>query len=310
MSKILITGINGFIGQHLALELRSRDMGEVVGLSRSEADPDLLPEEVCVADLTDIESLKRAVRRISPSIVFHLAGLSRGSHTDLMRANVVGTANLFCTLSTLPHKPRVILAGSAAEYGATLDSDGPVEESAICEPLNPYGWSKLAATELARSASMSGGLETCVARLFNVVGPGMPTSLLPGALIERIVRALQPEAPNEVVVGRTDTKRDFISVRDVVIGLIGLAEAEQIPAIVNLSSAVATPISEVVDSLVAMAPLPLEVRVDSNLIRPDEVESICGSNSIARETIGFRPNSSLEETLRQALNELLGRKQS
>lgn len=281
-----------------------------MGISRSENDPDLCPEEIYVTDLMDIESLRRAVRETSPAIVFHLAGLLHGSHTELVRTNVVGTANLLCALSALPHRTRVILAGSAAEYGAALDSGRPVDESAKCEPLGPYGWSKLAATEFARNALQSGGLETCVARLFNVVGSGMPASLLPGALIERIANALRPATPNEVVVGRTDTERDFISVGDVVNGLIGLAEAERVPAIVNLSSGVATPISEVVDSLVAMAPQPLEIRVDPSLIRPDEIKSICGSNSLAREVIGFRPDASLEETLRQALSERLGREHS
>lgn len=310
MGRILITGITGFVGRHLASELRSRDRGDIIGISRSASAPGLRPEDIHVADLMDAESLRHAVRQISPKTVFHLAGLLHGSNAELLRTNVVGTANLLFALSELPHKTRVVIAGSAAEYGSALDSEEPVDESAKCEPLNPYGWSKYAATELAHSAFLSGGMETCVARMFNVVGPGMPASLLPGALIERIVRALQPTSPNEVVVGRTDTKRDFISVGDVVDGLIGLAEAEQVPPIVNLSSGFATPIIDVVDLLLSMAPERLKIRVDPDLIRTNEVTSICGSNLIAREAIGFCPGTSLEETLRLALGERLDREHS
>lgn len=279
---ILVTGAGGFCGSHLCARLR-RDGQSFRALFRRPSDRPYESASSCV-DLTDVGATENLICSLRPDIIFHLAGRSYGAIEELQRDNVAATSNLLSAVSR--HTPQcvTIVMGSAAEYGPGERS--PIDENAPCAPSSPYGLTKLAVTRDALRMAMELGLDVRVARPFNIVGAGSPRSMLVGALLSRIRDALR-RGEREVSVGRLDTVRDFIAVEDVVEGLLRLSTASSASRIFNLCSGVGTPIRDIVERLLLHAP-GISARVDSTLIRPDDVPVVFGDPSRAWIELGFR----------------------
>jgi nucleoside-diphosphate-sugar epimerase len=125
---------------------------------------------------------------------------------------------------------RVIAAGSAAEYGATPESELPIREESAPAPVSDYGRSKLTATERAIEMSETLGVPVVIARIFNVTGPGEPDSLVFGKLAQGIARAEREARSADILVGPLGATRDLIDVRDVALALLAIADASSVGA--------------------------------------------------------------------------------
>jgi GDP-4-dehydro-6-deoxy-D-mannose reductase len=141
--------------------------------------------------------------------VIHLAGLTRGTLEDAIRVNAVGTYNLLDSIYKVNRNCDVLVVSSAAVYGYA--GEDPIPETTPMIPLSPYGISK-AAQELV--ATMYSGppyyMDIDIARTFNIVGPGQPSSFVCGSIAQQAV------SKKEISVNNIYTIRDFIDVRDVV----------------------------------------------------------------------------------------------
>jgi GDP-4-dehydro-6-deoxy-D-mannose reductase len=291
----LVTGAAGFSGRHLAARLRRGGSLRITGTARGPVPvgPDL--DEVRLLDLTDATAVDRLVAEVRPDLVFHLAGRNAGAPAELHRAN--GAASALLLEAVLRHAPaaRVLITGSAAEYGPPEDGARAITETHPCRPVSAYGESKLAATGAALDAAAR-GLHVTVARPFNIVGRGMPATLVIGAVLER-ARAALAAGRAAVMVGRLDTARDFVAVEDVVEAYARLVDADAAGQVVNICSGVARSIGSVLDALLAHAPRRLQLVEDPDLVRGGDVPVVFGSYERARQLIGFEPWTPLEVSL-------------
>lgn len=301
MKRILVTGATGFLARHLILALRKAQRWQVTGLARASTSPAWLEAETYISvDLTDSPHLERVVAAVAPDALVHLASTVAGSPAELCRTNVTPVVTLLGMIRRTVPQCRLVVLGSAAEYGAVPEDSLPITEDTCCDPAGAYGLTKLAATELVLDASRSWGARASVVRPFNVVGANMPAYLVAGALIERIYQATQSEPPGDVRVGRVDTLRDFVAVDDVVAGLIRLLELDERGGIYNFCSGHPTSIEHLLKLLITQCGRQLTWTVDPALVRADDVPVSYGSHAKAAARLGFTPTTTLSAALAAA----------
>jgi GDP-4-dehydro-6-deoxy-D-mannose reductase len=301
MRSALVTGCGGFCARHLVARLVADDDFKVIGAgSRPASASDYGVHEYHQVDVREPAQVHNLLRTTVPDEVFHLAGLFSGAASDLFRVNHQGTVNVLEAVRTWARCARVLLVGSAAEYGLVDPSCLPVTEAAPCQPLTPYGASKLAATRAGLDATHASGLMVVVARPFNVIGRGTPRALVVGAVIERMCTALRPGGEGIVKAGCLDSIRDFIDVEDVVDGYLKLIRADHWGEIFHICSGRGQSIRSVVSILLSFAPHPLRLQVDPELARHSGPQVVIGSGEKAKELIAFVPTKPLEQSLREA----------
>lgn len=300
--KALVTGFAGFCGAHLISRLRLETAIEIAGLDRQVSTPSSgAIDQYFQADLADSTAVSHAIGTFRPDWVFHLAGLS-GSLApppDLYRANITGTINLLQAIRTSAPAARVLLVGSAAEYGCVEPSALPVTETTVCRPSGAYGISKYAATLIGMDYGRQFGLNVVVARPSNIIGAGVPASLVVGAMLSRAKLALASAVP-VMKVGDFDSQRDFIAVVDVVDAYVRLLSSNIRGEIFNICSGHAHSIRTVAEILVGNSRVPIRLEFDPDLVPPSPVRCLYGSYEKAECAIGFKPVTSLEQALRAA----------
>lgn len=278
--KTLITGLNGFTGQHLATELVAHGH-EAVGLA---------------SDLTDAAGLAAEVVDVGADWVVHLAGIAfvgHGDANDFYRVNLMGTRNLLAALAACDKKPAcVLLASSANVYGNA--TEGVLTENTPPNPANDYAVSKLAMEYMARL--WTDKLPIVMARPFNYTGVGQTESFLLPKIVAHFRRGAEV-----IELGNLDVWRDFSDVRAVVMAYRRLLEIGPAGETINVCSGRAHSLREVLAMATALSGHPVEVRVNPAYVRPHEVRTLCGDVSKLRSLIGDWDSPPLQQTLRWML---------
>ncbi len=292
--RILVTGARGFLAGALRAELKKRLQRSKVFLTGRRPARGLI-----VCDLLDPCAARRLIARTRPSLVFHLAGTTRALDWEgLWRAHVTATRNLLEALRARgPSGARVVLAASSAEYGAPR-SGRRMDEGAALEPVTLYGSTKLAQSLTALSYSHA-GLEVSAARIFNVMGPGMPENLALGTFARQIALIERGLQRPRLLVGNIRNRRDYLDVRDAARGLIALASAP--PGVYNVCSGRSRSLAELLKAMLKLSPCRIEVRHDSKRMRKREVKDITGSHARLTRATGWKPQVPLGQSLKDTL---------
>lgn len=285
MQTVLLSGAEGFTGRYLqrALEVRGYD---VVPLDIEGPYP---------CDLTDCVATESAVRNAHPDAVVHLAALSFVRHDhpeEFYRVNVVGTLNLLRALAGLNGPPRrVLIASSGTVYG-TPDL-GVLDESVCPAPVNNYASSKLAMEHIVRALWFK-HLPIVITRPFNYTGPGQAKHFL----IPKIVQHFHERLPF-IELGNLNVFRDFSDVDDVVAAYVALLESDVCSEVVNICSGHGIALLDVIRIMNELAGYEIEVRVNPEFVRENEVPCLVGSNAKLRRLVNLPPPRPFAETLRR-----------
>ena len=277
----LVTGGTGFLGLQLARELVDAGF-EVTAVGRSSG------------DVTDPQAMRRLVAEARPTHVFHLAGIRDGNLDELLRINVLGTLNALEAVATEAPDARVLVVGSAAEYGETTRE--PIAEDHPLQPVTDYGVAKAAQELAAAAVATRRELQLTRVRLFNVLGPGEPTSFVASAIASRIAAIQAGTAGPPLRTGDLSTRRDFVDVRDVARALRLAATHGDVGAVYNVCSGTATPIRKLVEELLAAAGLDLALDSTPELAALN-VRGNAGSAERLRTATGWETKRSLRESL-------------
>jgi GDP-4-dehydro-6-deoxy-D-mannose reductase len=299
--KAVVTGARGFVGRHLTRHLAALGI-EVVPLDVDDAHP---------VDITDRDTVGRRIAAAAPDVVYHLAarshvGQSWSDGDALTAVNVEGTRAVVdaCVAADVR---RVLVVGSAEQYGAVAPHALPVDERVECRPVSPYGRSKLAAEAVALTAHREHGLAVICTRSFNHTGPGQSPSFLVPGLATRIAAAerADPHAAggDEITLGNGDPVRDFSDVRDVVRAYALLAERGAAGEVYNVCSGRGVRVGDLAARLVARARRPLRIVTASDLVRAVDVPVLVGDPTKLVAATGWQPMHDLDDTLDAVLAE-------
>jgi GDP-4-dehydro-6-deoxy-D-mannose reductase len=300
--KALVTGVGGFCGSHLVARMRQEAGLKILGLDRMANPPvQLTAGEYLQCDITEDAAIDSAIDSFRPDWIFHLAGLAGDSVIPayIYEVNLIGTVRLLEAVRRSAPECRVLLVGSFAEYGCIDPSLLPVSEETACHPVGAYGISKYAATVTGMDYARRLGVKVIVARPSNIVGPGIPPSLVVGAMLARAKSALAGSRP-VMKVGDFDSERDFIAAGDAVDAYVRLAQSGISGEIYNICSGRSYSIRHIAEILVANSSRPIKLEFDPELVRPSAIRRIFGNGKKAERAIGFRPSTPIEEALRAA----------
>lgn len=308
--RALITGINGFVGGHLADYLLAQGTYELWGLVRS---PERIPTALAgrvgfvTADLNDAEATTRALLTVRPALIFHLAGQpfvpeSFRDPAGTLSTNTLGALHLFLTLIEYRLQARVLVVGTNEEYGAIRPDDLPIDEDTPLRPANPYGVSKAAQSLLAQQYVLSHQLDIVRVRPFTHIGPRQNERFVTAAFARQIARIELGLQPPIVQVGNLSARRDFTDVRDMVRAYVLTAEHGEAGAVYNIGSGQAVMIRELLDVLLAASTTPVEVRLNPELMRPIDIPLVVCNNRRVRERTGWAPRIPLQQTLHDILD--------
>lgn len=308
--RALVTGAAGFVGRHLTAHLLSLDHEVGALVHPSDGGPGSLGPriEVFPLDILDETALGAAVRDYSPHAVFHLAAFSNpeGSWKEARRTletNIIGAHNLLSAAKESGKTPRVLLVGSAQQYGDVPPEEQPISEEREQRPLTPYAVSKTSQELLGRRAFSSGELPVYLTRSFNHTGPGQADGYVSSSFARQVAEVEKGTREPVIKVGNLGARRDFTDVRDVAAAYVAIVERGQAGRPYNVCRGEAVSISEVLDELVRMSRVAVEVVIDPDRYHALDAPLIFGDPTRLKTDTGWSPRYSLRDTLRDLLED-------
>lgn len=257
--NVLITGISGFVGSHMAKYLLDKRV-KVFGLVRRRADGSIPKNIECLGieretellegDIRDISSIATVLDHSKPDVIFHLASQSfiprSFSHPlETMETNCLGTANLLEAIRIKNFDPVVVFAGSSEEYGLVFASQRdyeralkkygvvfpepqqipelPITEFNPLRPMSPYAVSKAYCDFLMRNYHTSYGIKTVVSRGFNHEGAGRGIMFVTSVITQQVMKLKLGEA-DKIIIGNINAFRDWSHFEDILKGYCLMAE--------------------------------------------------------------------------------------
>jgi GDP-4-dehydro-6-deoxy-D-mannose reductase len=296
--RVLITGINGFVGSSLARHLR--ESGDQVSGTHINGRPEIAGADLHAADLLDRTALERAVRAANPDAIVNLAGLShigdswREKMPDYFWVNFVGTENVLAAAAGR----KVIVVSSADVYGEVPEACQPIPESRPVSPCSPYALTKAAAERLAFAAG------AVVVRSFNLIGPGQAPGFVLPSFAAQLAAIARGEREAVLRVGNLSARRDFVHVDDGAAAYRLLAASGEPGGVYNIASGEAFSIEEVLRRLMKIAGVTARVETDPAKFRAVDLPLLQGDASRLR-ALGWEPRRSLDDALSDLWRETL-----
>jgi GDP-D-mannose dehydratase len=174
--RVLITGITGFVGSHMA-EYALAHGAQVFGSSRWRSKTENIEHlrsriTLIESDLRDLSSVRALVEAANPSRVIHLAaqsfvGTSWQAPAETLSTNIISQVNLLEAIRGLKLSARFLAVGSSEEYGMVYEDELPIRETNPLRPLSPYAVSKVAQDLMGYQYFKSYGLSIIRTRAFN-----------------------------------------------------------------------------------------------------------------------------------------------
>lgn len=315
--KVLITGITGFAGSHLADFILAQDSQiEIHGTRRwrsKEDAADHLSGKVTFheCDITDAHNTYRVIEDVKPDRVFHLAAQSYipaswDSPAETFHTNIVGQCNLLEAVKRLRpsgYDPLVQVAGSSEEYGKVSKEHLPITELTPLRPLSPYAVSKVAQDYMAYQYWESFRIRTVRTRAFNHEGPRRGEVFVISNFCKQIAEIEAEQRPPAISVGNLDAIRDFTDVRDVVRAYWIAADHCEPGEVYNISYGKGHKIADVLSMLLALSTQRgITVQTDPQRLRPSDVPVLIGDSTKFRRLTGWEPRIPFEQTLQDSLS--------
>jgi GDP-4-dehydro-6-deoxy-D-mannose reductase len=305
MPKVFITGIEGFVGSHLARHLHSRGY-EVSGLFFVAPLADFSYARIRYCDIRDAAQLEPQLAEAKPDCVVHLAATSSVAIAEqdfggTMDVNVKGTLRLLDAIHRLTPASRVLLISSSEVYDRTGSSPARLEETSPIKPMNNYAFSKLMAEQVGQYFTDRHGMDIVTLRPFSHTGPGQNTNFVFPSVARQIAEVEEGRREPEIEVGNTSVSRDYTDIRDVCRAYeLALTKAQK-GEVYNVTSEQIMRIGEGIEYLVSLSRIPIAVKVAPGRQR-QEGTLLAGSSAKFRAATGWQSEIDIKQTLKDLLD--------
>jgi len=300
--KVLITGGEGFVGNHLINYLLSETDYEIVStyFMESTFKDENNRVEFVKLDIRKQEDLENLLKIQKPNYIYHLAGISfvPASFANPLlthETNFLGTFNLYESVRKLNLDASILFVSTSEVYGQV--DDKIINEEKVLKPQNPYSVSKASAELLSYQYYKNYGLKIKIVRPFNHIGLGQNESFVIPNFVKQIVDIEKGLKEPIIEVGNLDSIRDFTDVKDIIIGYRLLVESELNGEIYNLCQGQGQSIKAVLDILLSFSDKKIEIKFDEKRMRPSDNPKIIGNNKKIEKALGWKPQIDIRTTL-------------
>jgi GDP-4-dehydro-6-deoxy-D-mannose reductase len=310
--KVLITGISGFAGSHLADHFLAEGKHEVFGTVKWRSNLDNIRHiegkvHLVNCDIRDPYAMRSVLEASRPERIFHLAAQSYVPFSwvaplETIETNIAGELNLFERVRELKLDPMIHIAGSSEEYGLVHPDELPITEENPLRPLSPYGVSKIAQDFLGYQYYKSYGLKIVRTRAFNHTGPRRGDVFVTSNFAKQLVEIERGKRKPVLRVGNLEAVRDFLDVRDVVRAYALALEKGTTGEVYNIASGKGIKIKELLERLIKLTGGDIKIEQDPARLRPSDVELLTGSAEKFRKATGWKPEITFDQTLRDLVD--------
>ncbi len=318
--EILITGLTGFVGSHLAdYIIDNHPEVEIFGLKRWRSPLENIEHirgKVALydCDLRDLSSLIFLLREINPEVIFHLAAqsyvpASYVAPVDTLITNVIGTANLLEAVRLVGIDPLLHICSSSEVYGQVKPEEVPIKETNTFRPASPYAVSKVAEDMLGLQYFTAYGLKTIRTRMFTHTGPRRGEVFVCSNFAKQIASIEAGLQEPTINVGNLDSIRTFTDVRDAVKAYWLLTQKYfegKVPAgeVYNIGGATTMKVGEMLDKLLSLSTIKdkVTINVDKARLRPADVTLQIPCTDKFKEATSWEPVIPFEQTLQDLLD--------
>jgi GDP-4-dehydro-6-deoxy-D-mannose reductase len=315
VKKYLITGCAGFVGRHFLNYLNGlNEPISVLGLDRNVVaySPGLFGNMECAfrkADLLQSHEWEPLIDEFRPDYIVHLASFSSVAFSwvnpiDSFSNNTNVFLNLLERVRKVNPACRILSVGSSEEYGVCGPEQLPLKEDSPLNPVSPYAVARVSQELLSQVYVNGFGCDIVMTRSFNHIGPGQLDSFVISSFARQLVAIQQEGAEPIMVTGNTAIVRDFVDVRDVVRAYDGLLRHGRSGHIYNICSGSGVSLKSVIDQMAHILGVTVTQKVNPGLVRPNDNPMIVGSFAKINAAIGWAPQISLEQSLRDILSGL------
>lgn len=317
IKNVLITGITGFVGSHLAEYILSIKDPAVIGLVRWRSPLDNIKDIekkvfLELGDLEDMSSLLRILKEVKPDIIFHLAAQSYVTASFIapvatLLPNIVGTCNLLEAIKILKdetgYDPIVHICSSSEVYGQVDKTDLPITENCPFNPASPYAVSKVGEDMLAYQYFKSWGIKTLRTRAFTHTGPRRGDVFVVSSFAKQIAEIEKGLRPEVVQVGNLGSIRTFMDVRDIVKAYWLMVNTCPAGEVYNIAGNETMTVGEMLIKLIRLSTSKkIGIETDSSRLRPSDVTLQVPSTEKFYKATGWKPEISLDKTLKDILD--------
>lgn len=316
--NVLVTGAGGMVGSHMVEMLYNRG-DNVIGIwhkNKKNIEQVTVPVKFVQCDLRYAQGIDEIIMDNLPQQIFHLAAqsyptVSWVSPSETIDVNINSTINIYEAIKKARkyidpnYDPMVVVACSSAEYGETLNQlegvgEVYVKETAELQPLHPYGVSKVGQDLISFQYFMNDHIRCIRARIFNSTG----TRKVNDVTSDFTHRAVEAERSGvyELRVGNLNTKRAIMDQRDLVKGLMLLADKGTAGEVYNISSENIYQMSDIVTLIEEEIDHELAIKVDPALLRPTDEKIIVGDVTKLKRDTGWKQDIPMKQTIADMLD--------
>lgn len=296
--RVLVTGANGFIGRNVVAEL-SADHEVYKAMQVVTEDT---PNSIAI-ELKSKESIRSALTKIRPDAIINCAGIV--INTNDAHKNAEYTENIFREVIYLEKPyPKVVVMGSASEYGVVEDARMPVGEDHPLNPVGDYAHSKVDEVRIAQAYAREHGIDVVVARIFNPIGPGMGDKFLLTSLLKQINDIKQGHG-SEIALSRLDSRRDYVDVRDAAraIRLFVEKRVKNHQVIQNIGSGKSTTNRYLLEVLLSKVELSQKPTIIETRVDPEPTYAARADISRIKAEYDWEPSYNLNTTIEDIIHE-------
>jgi len=311
--NVLITGITGFTGSHLAEHLVGQPdlkvFGTVRGRHRQLEFINHIKNKLTLleCDLTDTNAVVQTIDDCEPDTIFHLAAqsfvpTSWRAPQETFNSNVIGTLNILEVVRKSRYNPKILITGSSEEYGLVRPEETPIKETNQLRPLSPYAVTKVAQDLLGFQYFQSYGMKIVRTRCFNIIGPRSGAKIVSADFARQIAEIENGKKEPVIYVGNLSAKRDFVDVRDVVRAYFLALNKCKVGDVYNICSEKAIEIKYILDTYLKLSKASISVKEDQSRLRPSDVPLLLGDCTKFKKETDWKSEYGIGESLKDVLN--------
>ena len=319
--RVLITGITGMVGSHLADFILKETDWDIYGMIRWRSPLDNIEKLVPLinenkriflvyGDLRDPQSLNEVVKKSNPDYVFHLAAQSYPktsfeSPLDTYETNIQGTSSLLESLKNFAVNSKIHVCASSEVFGRVPKEKLPIDEECSFHPASPYAISKVGTDLIARFYAEAYGMCVMTTRMFTHTGPRRGDVFAESTFAKQIALIENGFIPPIVKTGNLDSLRTFADVRDAVKAYYMLLTINPQPGeYYNIGGTYTCSIKDMLQTLLDMSPMKEKIKVitDPERLRPIDADLQVPNTEKFTKHTGWKPVISFEDTMEELLN--------